>query len=362
MNRQILHEASAWFVDFRVGDTDSAARVRFDEWLRTSPEHVRAYMQIAKTYVDLPSMTNRKVDPEILIALARSQVDEETNVVPLVHSDRSSQAPTSNVQRSPASARMSVSRRRLLYAIAAVACVVTTLLTWVAIQQQGIYATDIGERRSVTLSDGSTIDLNARSKIRVRFTRAERGVELIDGQALFQVTQDKSRSFIVQSGATQVRAVGTQFDVYRKASSTTVTVLEGRVSVLQQNGPPSAVLPSTSAPLPSGPTMVKAGEQLTISTDKRMTAPRQADVAATTAWTQRRLVFDGSRLGDVVEDFNRYNRRPLIVEDPELQEFHISGVYSSTDPTSLVRFLRAQPGIQIIETDESIRIARANWQ
>ncbi len=56
LNRQILDEASAWFVDFRVGDVDLTARERFDQWLRQSPEHIRAYMEIARTYVELPAL------------------------------------------------------------------------------------------------------------------------------------------------------------------------------------------------------------------------------------------------------------------------------------------------------------------
>src|SRR6267142_2800128 len=82
LNRQILDEASAWFVDFRVGDVDSGARERFDQWLRQSPEHIRAYMEISKTYVELPaSNPDRKIDVQELIARARA--DDPVNVIPL---------------------------------------------------------------------------------------------------------------------------------------------------------------------------------------------------------------------------------------------------------------------------------------
>jgi ferric-dicitrate binding protein FerR (iron transport regulator) len=80
LNRQILEEASEWFVDFRVGDVDAAARAHFDEWLRRSPEHIRAYWEIAKTYVELPDQSDfGKLDIAALIAYARS----DDNVVPL---------------------------------------------------------------------------------------------------------------------------------------------------------------------------------------------------------------------------------------------------------------------------------------
>ena len=80
LNRQILDEASEWFVDFRVGDVDTAARERFDEWLRRSPEHIRAYWEIAKTYVELPAApAPGKLDVAALIAYAHS----DANVVSL---------------------------------------------------------------------------------------------------------------------------------------------------------------------------------------------------------------------------------------------------------------------------------------
>jgi ferric-dicitrate binding protein FerR (iron transport regulator) len=399
LNRQILDEASDWFVDFRVGDIDSTARERFDLWLRQSPEHIRAYMEIANTYVALPALNpTRKVDVQQLIAYARS----EGNVVPFEYTSRPNQ-PLSRAARldgesrveggapnSHPSPRRRSSRR---FAVAAAASLlVATAATWF-VSQRNTYATGIGERRSITLADGSTIDLNARSKIRIRFSKDERDVELLEGQALFGVAHDVSRPFIVSAGNTAVRAVGTQFDVYRKRSGTTVTVVEGRVAVYPSSSPRPAQPSSTPAaaegggpsldpqhsalrafssaqPIPSvlhqrsekegppaGEVFVSAGEQVTV-TERPLPAPKQANVAAATAWTQHQLVFDASPLSDVVDGFNRYNTRQIVIEERALDDFHVSGVYSSTDPASLIRFLRQQPGIDVIETDEGVRITR----
>jgi transmembrane sensor len=60
----------------------------------------------------------------------------------------------------------------------------------------------------------------------------------------------------------------------------------------------------------------------------------------------------------VAEEFNRYNERQLIIQDPALYDFHVSGVFSSTDPASLVRFLRERPGVKVIETATEIRVAK----
>jgi transmembrane sensor len=70
---------------------------------------------------------------------------------------------------------------------------------------------------------------------------------------------------------------------------------------------------------------------------------------------QRKLIFEGSKLSDVVSEFNRYDRRQIVIEDPKLADFQISGVYSSTDPASLVLFMRDQ-GLKVTEGNNQIRI------
>jgi len=211
----------------------------------------------------------------------------------------------------------------------------------------------VGEQRTVRLVDGSTIELNALSAIRVRMSEKERDIDLSKGQALFHVAKDQARPFIVTSGATTVRAVGTQFDVYRKDGGTVVTVVEGRVAVA---GPESASL----APNQPAPTLLlTAGEQIVMPAQprpKEQPKPRRADVAVATAWVQKRLIFEETPLGSVAEEFNRYSPRRLVILDPELESIPISGVYSSTDPDSLLGFLRAQPNIKLVESEREIRV------
>jgi transmembrane sensor len=403
VGRLILEEASEWFVDFRVGDVDARAREGFDEWLRRSPEHIRAYMEIAKTYVELPALQSvGQLDVDALIAYAHSG----KNVVPFDSIDSASP----HEPRAPAippkigDVRVKrVGRTRYRFLAAATCALVLVILSalWWRGERYPRYNTDIGERRSITLADGSTVDLNARSQIRIEFSSAERHVELLDGQALFQVAKDKNRPFTVRSGDATVRAVGTEFDVYRKANGTTVTVLEGRVAVYSsargdpitptpastptaespraaaQTAPPvrsstatllssrasdsEPRLPATASGLadPSGSAgvLLSAGEQVTVTPRQVLPRPAHADVAAATAWTERRLIFEGARLSDVVQEFNRYNRRQLVIEGAQLSDFHVSGVFSSTDPSSLIRFLRAQPGMKLTESDKEIRIA-----
>ena len=104
---------------------------------------------------------------------------------------------------------------------------------WWGLSKPTTYSTAIGEQRSFTLADGSTIELSPRSRVRVRLSDRERDIQLLDGQAFFTVTKDVNRPFVVAVDQARVRAVGTQFDVNKRRSGTTVTVLEGRVAVYQ---------------------------------------------------------------------------------------------------------------------------------
>ena len=81
-----------------------------------------------------------------------------------------------------------------------------------------------------------------------------------------------------------------------------------------------------------------------------------ANVASATAWTEHQIVFEGASLTDVADEFNRYNRKHLVIDGSRLDTFHISGVFSSTDTESLIRFLRDRPGLRIVETATEIRI------
>ena len=399
MNRQIYEEASEWLVELRVGDVDRAARERLDAWFRASPENMRAFIELSNIWEegDDPDL-DRNHSTDELIARARGM----SNVVvfePMRTDPGSTPQPFSGSlkQRLFSSARSApeepavatklqtiaaedlktisavkwgTSRprpwgARMAASLAAVV-VGASVAIWVYVAQFPTYATSIGEQRIVRLSDGTEVQLNARSRIRVHYSEHERHVDLLAGQALFKVAKNPARPFIVASDGARVRAVGTQFDVYRKAEGTTVTVVEGRVSVtpedVAQISPVSLAQSGTAQPelatgLPaSAPVLVSAGEQV-VATPSKVSKPARTDVAAATAWTQRELVFDSTPLAEVAREFNRYNAKPLMVTDDRLKAFHVTGVFSSTDPASLLRFLRAQPEIEVAESESGIRIA-----
>lgn len=341
LNAQIYEEACEWLVHFRAGDADHdvAARTQLDEWLRRSPEHVRAYLEVSAIWEDTAEHDSAgKIGAEAHIARALSEI----NVVPL--------EPRSEAARMPSAPRRAPLRRARVWAVAAAVAVFSAIgiVTW-SQWRSTVYSTAIGEQRLITLDDGSTVELNARSRFRVRYTEQTRSVELLQGQALFRVAKDARRPFIVATDDAQVRAVGTQFDVNRGKSRTTVSVIEGRVRV----DAPTAGTTNTG----EKEVFLDAGQQLVI-TAKMLVLPQPANISAATAWTEKRLVFDSAPLSEVTEEFNRYNTRPIVIRDRSLDAFGVFGVFSSSDPSSFVTFLRAQPEIAVSESDAEISINR----
>jgi transmembrane sensor len=336
----VVAEASEWFIDFRAGDVNGEARLRFIEWLRRSPEHIQAYLEVSAVWSELPSSDpDGKFDIESLIARARS----ESDVIPLSLVNPGP-PPTPPAAEPRAVGRLA--QRPVLAAAAVLVAAVAALFLWIARDTARSYSTGIGEQRTIQLMDGSTVELNARSKVEVRLTPHRRDVALIEGQALFHVAKDKLRPFVVRAGEAEVRAVGTEFDVYKKQTETVVTVVEGRVETYPESeGAAAAAI------------LLSAGEQLTVL-PHMVTKPVRADTAAATAWVQKRLIFEETPLSEVAEEFNRYNRRPLAIEDPALRTLKISGVYSSIDPASLINFLRSQSSIRVIETEDQVRVVR----
>jgi transmembrane sensor len=337
---EIITEASAWFVEFRASDVTGSGRARFDEWLRQSPEHIQAYLEIAAAWAELPtSDPDRRLDIATVVQRAQDSTDENVVTLP---------------PRRVSPQRQHRTFRTWAACLGGVSFAVVLSLIFYILQAD-TYRTGVGVQRTVELADGSSIELNVRSQIRVRLSRKVREVDLIEGQALFHVAKDPARPFVVRSGPTNVRAVGTQFDVYRKDTGTTVTVVEGRVAVAPAGQSQEDAVPAASS------SFLAAGDQITVPTESspsKVTPPRpvRADVAAATAWVQKRLIFEETPLAKVAEEFNRYSTRRLVILDPQLRSVEISGVYSASDPDSLLGFLRAQPNIQLRETEQEIQI------
>src|SRR6185437_15521968 len=197
-------------------------------------------------------------------------------------------------------------KRAPLLGLLAAACVGACAVYWLTLPGFAGLPRSIavahGEQRTVQLNDGSVVHVNASSRLRVRFSRSQRLVELEQGEAMFDVAHDATRPFRVRAGDTEVTAVGTEFDVYRRASQdVTVTVVQGKVDVMDRDADHRNTGAGTNEDA-AVPVHMAAGQQLHLSAARRPKA-RAVDVHAATAWIRREVMFEGRPLRDVAEEF-----------------------------------------------------------
>ncbi len=194
-----------------------------------------------------------------------------------------------------------------------------------------------------TLEDGSIVSLNRGAEIVVNFSAETRRVQLVKGEANFQVAKNKARPFIVSAAGIDVRAVGTAFNVRLGASAVEVLVTEGKVQVDQ---PASAA--GTAAPLLP---VLEAGQRTVVSLVLESPAPRVATLSGAEmetrlAWQPRLLDFTDAPLGDIVAEFNRRNPVRLLLADAALMELRFSASFRSDNVEGFVRLMESDFGMR----------------
>ncbi|PWB80456.1 MAG: hypothetical protein C3F08_04345 [Candidatus Methylomirabilota bacterium] len=350
----IADEASEWFVRLQDSMPDADERGAFTQWLEASPEHVREYLQVAALWDDLLDLGP---DPNVDELISAAQAGHDENVVPF------SESATADVV-SPAAASTAGRTWRLRLqgvGMAAAAILVALTLGWLW-QGTGpaVYQTMIGEQASFPLPDGSVVTLNAKSKIRLRFTDTHRDVVLVVGEALFDVAKEPERLFRVLTDGVVIRTIGTKFNVQHRDDDTTVTVLEGTIEVTPVDATPNDTLTGFSdvdsgEPGPPGAAEVTVGQLARVHRRSGQVEVTSADIDKATAWLERRLVFESRSLEAVIDEFNLYNDPPMIIGDPMLGELHISGAFTVNDRESFLLFLE-QTGLATAETEPDGRI------
>jgi transmembrane sensor len=243
------------------------------------------------------------------------------------------------------------------------------------------YSTQVGERRDITLADGSSLHLNTDTKIAVRLTAEARTVRLIHGEALFSVAHDALRPFRVRAAETVIQAIGTQFDVYRKQTSTRVAVIEGLVQI-SAAADPIPRFPSLSSGHPHGasgtPTgsvespevrtasqqvshLLGAGQEAEVSAQGTLSRQEKADTAKDVSWRQGRLVFEDDTLGEIANEFNRYNVVVKIrVIGAAANNEHFSGTFDADAPEAIMQALAEDPTLEVKREGDEILIQGRN--
>jgi len=209
------------------------------------------------------------------------------------------------------------------------------------------YSTDRGEVRAVPMEDGSIIALNTGTRVETAYTPGERRVTLIDGEALFQVAHDATRPFIVSAGGHEVRAVGTEFNVYTRADGTTlVTVVEGLVQTRTEGGSFSAAL-------------LRAGEQVVLVPGEPASAPARVDPGIAVSWRDGMLVFENRDLAGIVSEFQRYVELDVTFADDGLEQLAMSGSFDPQDTEAFLAALERTGSVSVDRNGDQIVLSRA---
>ena len=172
MNRQILEEASAWFIEFRAGSQSATRHTEFVHWLTRSPEHIRAYLEISGTYTQLPKPGAIPEDAvSALLNRARARVQDAVTPLPELTSTMLPATGGRSAEQPPRAAEMARPTHWRVWTLAATILVaIGAGVAWFH-AERGLYTTNTAEQRTVTLEDGSRIELNARSRLRVTYSK-----------------------------------------------------------------------------------------------------------------------------------------------------------------------------------------------
>jgi len=256
--------------------------------------------------------------------------------------------PLRNAAETPV--RPILSRRRLVIggSIAATVALAAVPLANSLMRGQR-YATSVGEMRVVSLGDGSVISLNTNSEVRVDYTKSLRAIDLVVGEALFDVAKNRVRPFVVRASNTQVRAVGTSFSVRMlPAEPVQVLVREGVVEVTRPDvpvAPAVRVAANTKAFAPKDTPIVAKPVTL-------------AEVARTLAWREGRIAFHGETLGEAATEFARYSDTRIRIDDPAIAQERVTGLFVSADPVGFAKAVATSFDLHAEIGDREVRLTR----
>jgi transmembrane sensor len=278
-DESIRAEARAWLLRQALDGIALKDSTEFQHWYQSSARHASAYEEIAQTWSDAAELQ-----------------DLRHLVEPLGSETAASDAGSSWSIRA--------------LAAGVVLAIAVGLIAWV-VQRPHLYETQVGEVREVRLPDGSVLTLGGKSLVAIRMADDRRDAELRAGEMFISVHPDKQRPFHVSVGETQVRVVGTQFNVRRGAAQVEIGVLEGVVEVQR----------TTEA---TNTKVLHAGQQLTANASGEMGEPQATGAMQPGGWRKGRRVYVDAPLREIVADANRYSRHQIQLADAQLGELKVS--------------------------------------
>jgi transmembrane sensor len=321
--RRIDAEAAAWIARLQSADRCAATDEALRAWLYADGAHEEAFERATEVWGILPGAA--------LVAANGTPASVRPVTARRVH----------RWQPSPA------------WGLALAACLLLVILgggaSWWLMNRSLGYSTQMGEQKVATLKDGTRIALNTDTALAIDYEDNVRRVRLDRGEAMFEVAPNPHRPFIVTAGDRTVRAVGTSFIVRRTDHGMVVTLIEGKVAINQIGA-------ARSQPV-DAPTLLRAGERLTVTPD----APSlidQPSMEAATAWRRGQAVFTDTPLSAAVGELNRYGGPRIAIGDPRLASLRVSGVFATNDTAEFASAIAALHGLHVQQVGGGLRIIR----
>lgn len=324
-------QAVEWLMALQEGD-ELRDRKAFTDWLQRSPVHVEEYLRLTSLQGELARLPELRAT-DVGTLLSGVQSSAASRAVVSLDAPAAGHAPPERNWKASA---------RWIAAVAAVAVVAVVVVA--AAQLEPIrqltgserHRTEVGEQRSLTLADGSEVQLNVLSRLSARINESVRDVRIEDGEALFRIAKNPRLPFRVRTPQATIEAKGTQFNVHVKDGETVVSLLEGLVEV-------RSTAPGVA------PVRLEPGQEVAFGTrDARLATPHSADLATALAWTQRRLVFENATLSEVVGEFNRYSRQPLLIGDPALRNVRVTASFDAANVSKFADALASAGGLKVV--------------
>jgi transmembrane sensor len=308
----IREQAVAWFLRLQAADITAAERRQFLRWFNENPKHQQAYDNVERHWQWL----------------------EPLKTMPFVARNEAL-----NYRPKP---------KQNLTAYAAAALLVISIGLSVYWQQSGMifpktYQVAKGEQQTIKLADGSSLELNTDTAIRVTINPWRREVELLHGEAYFQVAHDNKRHFRVKAGRGIITDIGTAFEVYRQPGKVLVAVQEGIVDIQTKEM-----------------RRLTAHQQIAYTDNGEFLKDKNQPIENLTAWRHGQLIFQARRLDDALAEIARYHNKQIRLGDSKLAALRISGVFPSDRLDSLLTAVTRILPVQIERISENeIVIKRA---
>lgn len=351
-NDPVYQAAADWLVRLQQPSLSLEETIEWRQWRNADPRHARAFEEVEGLWARFDGV--RWPVPESVSAEEDRPYDGSQTVSAWLTSE------TGAVSR-PASKARQRRTARAAWGVAA-GLVVVIVAAAAMFRSDGAppttFETPLATNRTITLSDGSVIELAASSQCVVTLDRKQRWVTLVRGEAFFHVAKDPGRPFRVRAGNADVEAVGTEFDVRRTSGHIVVSVVEGQVMV-QPTESLLRVSWLTWKYASGKPTALGAGNSTTVDRSGLRSPEKIVNAETTVSWRQGRLAFEREPLRDVIENVNRYSATPITMDDERIGDVLITGTISVSDIGGWLESLMPAFGIHAERRADRIILKRS---